>query len=440
MKNNNTKKSLYSKLAKLETRLLRSLKRGSFFFFNPAKQSQLARRLQVLSTQLKRVVKPAFATAFLALGLSNVKAQTFTAQTGTANPLNGVDLGGKSSTIFIDIDNDGDQDLMSGEFDGGVFFYRNTGTISSPTFIAQTGTNNPFNGVDVGFSAAPVFVDIDNDGDQDAFMGAYSGEVLYFENTGTISASVFVQRTGSSNPFNSIDVGRDSAPSFADIDGDGDMDAFIGERYGEIFYYRNTGTASSAAFAAQTGTNNPFNGVDVGQKSYPTLIDFDNDADFDAFIGESNGTIRYYLNTGTSNSPSFSWQTMAANPLNLIDVGYNSTPAFVDIDNDGDLDFFSGEEYGTFLFYRNSPNVAVVSIAEEIAFSVYPNPAQNFINIEFVDNEAIIETVAVWNNIGQLIFEENINGKNRINISIENWPKGVYFIRLGSKNLTFVKK
>ena len=42
----------------------------------------------------------------------------------------------------------------------------------------------------------------------------------YFENTGTSTTPVFVQRTGSANPFDGIDVGEDSAAAFADIDGD----------------------------------------------------------------------------------------------------------------------------------------------------------------------------------------------------------------------------
>ena len=43
------------------------------------------------------------------------------------------------------------------------------------------------------------------------------------------TSPAFIQRSGSLNPFNGVDVGYDSAPSFADLDGDGDLDTFIGE-------------------------------------------------------------------------------------------------------------------------------------------------------------------------------------------------------------------
>ena len=38
-------------------------------------------------------------------------------------------------------------------------------------------------------------------GDLDLVVGNYDGELIYAENTGTSTAPVFVQRTGSANPF-----------------------------------------------------------------------------------------------------------------------------------------------------------------------------------------------------------------------------------------------
>ena len=87
-------------------------------------------------------------------------------------------------------------------------------------------------------------------------------------------------------------MGNYSAPTLADIDGDGDSDAFIGEALGAIRYYRNDG----GTFSNQIGTSNPFNGVDVGYLSTPTFADIDADRDLDAFIGQGGSTIRYYQN------------------------------------------------------------------------------------------------------------------------------------------------
>ncbi|MFN6473822.1 MAG: beta strand repeat-containing protein [Nostoc sp. SerVER01] len=51
--------------------------------------------------------------------------------------------------------------------------------------------------------------------------------------------ATFNAQTGSNNPFNGIDVGRYAPPALADIDGDGDLDAIVGELYGTLNYYQN---------------------------------------------------------------------------------------------------------------------------------------------------------------------------------------------------------
>ncbi|MCK4640907.1 MAG: T9SS type A sorting domain-containing protein [Candidatus Marinimicrobia bacterium] len=119
-----------------------------------------------------------------------------------------------------------------------------------------------------------------------------------------VYAITFTERTGWDNPFDGVDIGTQSRPTFVDIDDDGDFDAFIGEGYGYIKYYKNTGSAASPTFTLRTGADNPFDGVDVGDDSSPAFVDIDNDGDFDAFIGESVGNINYYENT-TSVSVTF---------------------------------------------------------------------------------------------------------------------------------------
>ena len=49
------------------------------------------------------------------------------------------------------------------------------------------------------------------------------GIISYIENTGTSTAPVFVQRTGTANPFDGIDVGVRSTPALGDLDGDGTL-------------------------------------------------------------------------------------------------------------------------------------------------------------------------------------------------------------------------
>ncbi|NEP73968.1 MAG: hypothetical protein F6K25_18030 [Okeania sp. SIO2G4] len=290
---------------------------------------------------------------------------TFAERTGTANPLNGVNVGIASHPTFADIDGDGDLDAFIGDRYGNINYFENDG---SGNFTEVTGSGNPFDGVDVVFDAAPTFADIDGDGDLDAFIGSKNDFIKYFENDGSGN---FTEVTGSGNPFDGVDVVFDAAPTFADIDGDGDLDAFIGGDYGNINYFENDGSGN---FTEVTGSGKPFDGVDVGRDAAPTFADVDGDEDLDAFIGDGDGQINYFENDG---SGSFSQVTGSGNPFDGVDVGNASDPTFADIDGDGDFDAFIGEGDGTINYFENitptnNPPVAVddtASTDEDSLFS-----------------------------------------------------------------------
>ena len=263
---------------------------------------------------------------------------SFSAVTGSSNPLNSVDVGIVSKPAFVDIDNDGDQDCFIGDWDGYIEYWKNTGNSSSPAFTQQTVEDNPFSS-DYGTFSVPNFVDIDGDGDYDCFITNQTASTpQYFRNTGSASSYNFVEQIGSDNPLN-ISIGTRLVLAFVDIDNDGDQDCFIGESGGSIKYYKNTGTSNSPTFSVQTGGNNPLNSVSLDD-THPAFVDMDGDGDQDCIIGRGDhtiGTIFYYKNTGTSSSPTFSLQTGEDNPFNGVDVGGYSSPAFVNIDGDATL-------------------------------------------------------------------------------------------------------
>ncbi len=287
---------------------------------------------------------------------------TLAALSGTANPFNDIDVGVNSAPAFLDLDGDGDLDLVAGAISGALLAFRNTGPASAPVFTALSGTANPFDGIDVGFNSTPAFLDLDGDGDLDLVSGEYFGTLLAWRNTGPSSAPVFTALSGSDNPFNDIDVGVNSAPAFLDLDGDGDLDLVSGESNGMLRAFRNTGPASAPVFTALTGTANPFNGIDVGFGSTPAFLDLDGDGDLDLVSGERNGTLLAWRNTGTASAPVFTALSGTANPFNGIDVGDRSTPAFLDLDGDGDRDLVSGESDGRLPAFRNTPLLPAITV------------------------------------------------------------------------------
>ena len=95
----------------------------------------------------------------------------------------------------------------------------------------------------------------------DAFVGSYSENIAYFRN----DDGVFTKVTGSEDPFAGIDAGNNENIAFADWDGDGDLDAFIGNKAGEVKYFTN----EAGKFTEVAGTDNPFDGMSFTTEGLP---------------------------------------------------------------------------------------------------------------------------------------------------------------------------
>ena len=267
----------------------------------------------------------------------------------SANPLGSADVGSNATPALADIDGDGDLDALIGDGSGNTEFFENTGSANAPAFAPTSA--NPFGLADVGSSATPALADIDDDGDLDVLIGEALGNTDFFENTGSATAPAFAP--ASANPFGLADVGFNAAPALADIDGDGDLDALIGDRSGHTDFFENTGSPNAPAFAPASA--DPLGLADVGSFAAPALADIDGDGDLDALIGEALGNTNFFENTGSATAPAFA--PASANPFGLADVGSSATPALADIDDDGDLDALIGNISGNTVFFTNLEKV-----------------------------------------------------------------------------------
>lgn len=261
-----------------------------------------------------------------------------------------VDVCDNSVPTFADIDGDSDFDLFVGGGYGKIAFYRNVG---NPQIAMWDSVTTEYNSIDVGWKSTPTFVDIDADNDLDLFVSNDTGNLYFYRNDGNPVNAIWKFVTST---FANIDFGwlNYTTPAFADIDADHDFDLLFSEHFGNINFYRNIGSLQNPEWLWESGD---FIGgtIDVGVHNFPTFADIDTDGDFDMFIGKPGGYIRFYRNTGNPMEPRWSLETEAFSGIHDTPGDWIAwvTPIFVDIDNDGDLDLFSGSKYGGVKLYRN---------------------------------------------------------------------------------------
>ena len=254
---------------------------------------------------------------------------------------NSINVGRYSFPAFVDIDNDSDFDLFVGQKEGRIYFYRNDG---APTLPSWSFVTENYNFIDLGSYTKPSLADIDGDGDFDLFIGEEEGNINFYHNKATLPIGSWTLVTEN---YYAIEAENHSHPTFADIDSDDDLDLFVGKEDGQIEFYRNIGSSDSASWVL---VSDNYYSIDVGTHSSSTFVNLDSDFDLDLFIGQFDGKISFYRNDGTPQEPSW---TLVSENYNSIDVDEYSVPTFADLDFDGDFDLLIGNGEGRILFYRN---------------------------------------------------------------------------------------
>ena len=206
---------------------------------------------------------------------------------------------GAYAPVLGDLDGDGDLDLLVGGFNGRFALLQNDGTPAAPAF---TRVDDRYQNVDAGQYGRATLGDLDGDGDLDLITGASNGRVRLYRNVGSASEARFETEARGTPTAEDLafaeeigvpdDVGQDSAPALADLDGDGDLDLVIGTAEGALLTYQNVGTEAAPAFHQAAS-------VPAGRRrTVPVLGDLTGDGRPDLLAGTDAGGLLYWGQAG----------------------------------------------------------------------------------------------------------------------------------------------
>ncbi len=408
---------------------------------------------------------------------------------------------------YVDLNGDGVQDLIAAKFDGqintaqkGAFlYYQNTGTDESPIFeyIQNDFLENEM--IDAGMLSAPVYWDwngdglldiiLPNSGDFDPTSTPVFSTLKLYENIGADTMPTYELIDDN---FAEMDMLQfiNIRPTFGDIDGDGDDDMLCGTEGNKLYLFEN-----------QLGTfqlsEELFQGI--GFNLHPQLVDVNRDDLLDIVLGEQNGNLNYFENTGTNTTPEWALQSVLWGGVDVrfpgeaqgysaphlvpfgdmdeyhlfvacqngsvyhfgdiegnlegeftlidttfmgIDEGIRSTVAVADINADNYPDFLFGNYRGGMSIYsENDPNIITSIFSPEtdiFDLQIYPNPTNNYIHIKIKNYDKSLN-IRVYDVHGREVIP-NKTFKQNTQLSVQNLSTGMYFIIIQNEEIQYAER
>ena len=315
-----------------------------------------------------------------------------------------------------------------GFYTPGLSLYENTGSAADPKF--ELITRDYLNLSQLGLlNLCPAFGDMDGDNDEDLMIGDKNGHLQYYRNTAgagntcnfSLAEANYVDSAGVL-----IDVGQFATPQIIDVNRDGKKDLIIGNQTGKITYYENRGSTTSPAF---TNISSNLGKVDVTINgfltgySYPCL--YDDGGSYKLVVGSENGHLYYYDNIDGHLADTFN---LVSSTYQNIWEGVRTAPTAADMNNDGYLDMLVGNYAGGLAFYYGSNSSSVHFSEQMVSFDVFPNPASVEINIRLRSEKKYADQVIkIVDLLGREVMSRALEQQS---IDISNLSPGLYDCQL----------
>ncbi|CAA9264807.1 MAG: hypothetical protein AVDCRST_MAG95-2469 [uncultured Adhaeribacter sp.] len=365
-----------------------------------------------------------------------------------------VDVGEDSAPAFADVDADGDQDMVvgnyatlrNGAYSASISLYTNIGTATQPQFRLVTDDYANLSELKLQ-GLKPRFADVNGDGSLDLTFATATG-------TSTGTNKYILNSAPANQPFNFNIANLKSLPVatnvedtalFYDLDGDSDQDVLVGTSLqvsgtsGPLLFYRNTGTATNPVY---TLANEAFGGIQFDEEEairtiYPLISDLNNDNAPELLVANNQGQIKIYPSFMADLNGTFTEsRALFANAISPDAIpgrlGAHLSLAAADLDGNQQPEIIVGNAGGG-LFYLTQQLRQGTGIGEEekpqVTAAIFPNPASTAVTIRSPEKV----TVALYNSAGQQIYAAPQVFAQEHQLPVAGWAPGLYFVQVRNK-------
>ena len=351
-----------------------------------------------------------------------------------------VDLGENASPVFVDVDGDGDQDLLVGN--GGI---RGEAGYRASIYLFENKGNSTFemknaDYLDIAknqqlFDIKPFISDLNGDSVDDFgfISNSFAGvNIRYFPNRAA-KGKAFDLKLAEAVILPEIEyLSNGDSPLFFDLNKDGLKDILLGKGNGGIDFHKNIGTKEKPSYSLEKGI---FGGIvsdyTTGGLTL-TKADLNGDGKDELITGTRDGYLRIYKNLIDQNQTKFVVDSSLifdefSGKNSKVQIGGGLSVAVADLDNDYVPDILVGTSTGGLRVLKNTSKFIIPANEESMNALVYPNPTNRYLYIK----NSYIADYEVVNILGMRILSQKSQKSNQgvvFDLGLQN--DGVYFLRI----------